>query len=170
MSGQLNALGVVKFFSDLVGNHLASLSLGWPPIFGLLSVSYFALHYMFASQTAHVSALYAAFVAMMMASGKHARLPDVCIVIPASNSNSPEHENEHQRGHVSSNTWWHRGYLDLHPQQLTVVPAGLLIEIARLRATLFKIAPILRVWPDTMHVVSLYAPKDGNGVHPSATK
>ena len=70
MSGQLNSLGVVKHFSDLVGNHLASLNVGWPPIFGLLSVAYFGLHYMFASQTAHVSALYAAFVAMMLASGK----------------------------------------------------------------------------------------------------
>lgn len=69
VSGQLNALGVVKFFSDQVGNHLASLSVGWPVIFGLLNVAYFGLHYMFASQTAHVSALYAAFVAMMIAAG-----------------------------------------------------------------------------------------------------
>lgn len=69
MSGQLNAQGVVGFFSEQVGSKLAALNLGWRAIFGLLNVSYFALHYMFASQTAHVSALYAAFVAMMMASG-----------------------------------------------------------------------------------------------------
>ena len=69
MSGQLNQLGVVKFFSDVVGNKLVSLNLGWQAVFGLLNVAYFGLHYMFASQTAHVSALYAAFVAMMLASG-----------------------------------------------------------------------------------------------------
>ncbi|KAK9799330.1 hypothetical protein WJX73_004629 [Symbiochloris irregularis] len=69
MSGQLNAQGVVGFFSDQVGKKLASLNMGWTGIFGLLNIAYFGLHYMFASQTAHVSALYAAFVAMMMASG-----------------------------------------------------------------------------------------------------
>lgn len=69
MSGQLNAQGVVGFFSDLVGKRLASLNMGWTGIFGLLNIAYFGLHYMFASQTAHVSALYAAFVAMMIASG-----------------------------------------------------------------------------------------------------
>ena len=38
-------------------------------VFGLLSVVYFALHYMFASQTAHVGALYSAFLAMMISAG-----------------------------------------------------------------------------------------------------
>lgn len=69
MSGQLNSLGVVKFFSDAVGSKLAAFNLGWYKVFGVLNVAYFGLHYMFASQTAHVSALYAAFVAMMLASG-----------------------------------------------------------------------------------------------------
>ena len=45
------------------------MNLGWPAVFGLLNAAYFGLHYMFASQTAHVSALYAAFLAMMMAAG-----------------------------------------------------------------------------------------------------
>lgn len=70
MSGQLNAQGVVSFFSDSVGGKLTAMNLGWPAVFGLLNVVYFGLHYMFASQTAHVGALYAAFLAMMTASGK----------------------------------------------------------------------------------------------------
>ena len=45
------------------------MSLGWKAVFGLLNVVYFALHYMFASQTAHVGALYAAFLSMMLTAG-----------------------------------------------------------------------------------------------------
>ena len=73
MAGQLNALGVTGFFADAVGSQLTRANLGWKPLFGLLSIAYYALHYMFASQTAHVGALYSAFLAMMLSSG--ARLP-----------------------------------------------------------------------------------------------
>lgn len=69
MSGQLNSLGVIKHFADGVGGKLVAMNLGWQPVFGLLNVCYFALHYMFASQTAHVGALYSAFLAMMLAAG-----------------------------------------------------------------------------------------------------
>ena len=69
MSGQLNALGVIKHFADAVGGRLVAANLGWPAVFGLLNGVYFGLHYMFASQTAHVGALYAAFLAMMLAAG-----------------------------------------------------------------------------------------------------
>jgi di/tricarboxylate transporter len=43
--------------------------MGWLPLFGLLHAAFFVMHYMFASQTAHVGALYSAFCAMMLASG-----------------------------------------------------------------------------------------------------
>jgi di/tricarboxylate transporter len=69
MSGQLNSLGVIKAFADNVGGILATLNMGWLPLFGLLHVVFFYLHYMFASQTAHVGALYSAFCAMMLSAG-----------------------------------------------------------------------------------------------------
>ena len=78
MSGQLNALGVIKHFADAVGGRLVAANLGWPAVFGLLNAVYFGLHYMFASQTAHVGALYAAFLAMMLAAG--VPLPAVLIM------------------------------------------------------------------------------------------
>lgn len=43
------------------------------PLFGLLHLAFFYLHYMFASQTAHVGALYSAFCAMMLSAGGCAR-------------------------------------------------------------------------------------------------
>ena len=70
LTGQLNSLGVIKHFADVVGGKLVAMNLGWQAVFGLLNVCYFALHYMFASQTAHVGALYSAFLAMMLAAGK----------------------------------------------------------------------------------------------------
>lgn len=70
LTGQLNSLGVIKHFADVVGGKLVAMNLGWQAVFGLLNVCYFALHYMFASQTAHVGALYSAFLAMMLAAGE----------------------------------------------------------------------------------------------------
>lgn len=69
MSGQLNGLGVISYFADSVGAQLASANLGWPAVFVVLNGAYFVLHYMFASQTAHVGALYSAFLAMMLSTG-----------------------------------------------------------------------------------------------------
>lgn len=70
MSGQLNSMGVIKYAADSVGGVLVKANLGWQTVFGLLNLVYFGLHYLFASQTAHVGALYAAFLAMMLASGE----------------------------------------------------------------------------------------------------
>eukprot|EP00898_Chlorokybus_atmophyticus_P006494 jgi/Chlat1/6846/Chrsp51S06533 len=69
MSGQLNSLGVVKFLSDTVAGALASMNLAWPAALTVLSGVYFGVHYLFASQTAHVGALFGAFLAMAIAAG-----------------------------------------------------------------------------------------------------
>ena len=67
----MNGLGVISYFANVVGQALTAANLGWQPVFGLLSLVYFGLHYMFASQTAHVGALYSAFLAMMLSAGAH---------------------------------------------------------------------------------------------------
>lgn len=69
MSGQLNGLGVINHFADQVGKQLLAANLGWQSVFLVLNAAYFLLHYMFASQTAHVGALYSAFLAMMLSTG-----------------------------------------------------------------------------------------------------
>lgn len=61
-----------QVFSDNVGSALLSMNLAWPALFAILNAAYFMLHYLFASQTAHVGALYAAFLALMLKSGKQA--------------------------------------------------------------------------------------------------
>lgn len=69
MSGQLNSFGIISHFAGLVGKKLVAANLSWPAVFGLLNAVYFVLHYMFASQTAHVGALYSAFLGMMCVAG-----------------------------------------------------------------------------------------------------
>ncbi|MCD7449645.1 cytochrome P450-dit2 [Datura stramonium] len=69
MAGQLTNLGIVGWISSCVAKFLQGLSLSWPGAFAVLQVSYFCIHYLFASQTGHVGALYSAFLAMHLASG-----------------------------------------------------------------------------------------------------
>ncbi|KAL0422409.1 UNVERIFIED_CONTAM: Dicarboxylate transporter 2.1, chloroplastic [Sesamum latifolium] len=69
MAGQLTNLGIVSWMSNCVATSLQSLSLSWPAAFGVLQASYFLIHYLFASQTGHVGALYSAFLAMHLAAG-----------------------------------------------------------------------------------------------------
>lgn len=69
MAGQLTNLGIVTWMSDCVAKSLQSFSLSWPAAFGVLQASYFFIHYLFASQTGHVGALYSAFLAMHLAAG-----------------------------------------------------------------------------------------------------
>lgn len=74
MSGQLNALGVVGYFSGLVSTALAAANMSWMQSFACLHFGYFIMHYFFASQSAHVGALYPAFLSMLIASGTPIKL------------------------------------------------------------------------------------------------
>ncbi|KAL3693785.1 hypothetical protein R1sor_007436 [Riccia sorocarpa] len=69
IANQLTNLGLVQFMADSVGNLLKSFALGWPATFGILQGVYFLSHYLFASQTGHVGALYSAILAMHLAAG-----------------------------------------------------------------------------------------------------
>lgn len=69
MATQLTALGVVPWVSKSVAQFLKSLSLSSFGSFAVLQTTYFFIHYLFASQTAHVGALFSAFLAMHLASG-----------------------------------------------------------------------------------------------------
>lgn len=69
MSNAMNELGVISYFADQIGTTLAAMNLGWGPLFALLHLAFFYIHYLFASQTAHIGALYAAFLALMLGAG-----------------------------------------------------------------------------------------------------
>lgn len=69
MSLTLQQKGVIDVFSGWAADSLGALGLPWPALFGALHLLFFGLHYLFASQTAHVGALYTAFLSIMIAGG-----------------------------------------------------------------------------------------------------
>jgi di/tricarboxylate transporter len=83
LAGQLTNLGIVSWMSNCVAKVLQSFSLSWPAAFAVLQASYFVIHYLFASQTAHVGALYSAFLAMHLAAGVPAVLSALALTYNA---------------------------------------------------------------------------------------
>jgi DASS family divalent anion:Na+ symporter len=79
MSGALSSAGLINTFAKMAGDWLAGMSLGWMPAFMILNLAFFTLHYLFASQTAHIGALFAAFTAMSIAAGVPPVLACLCL-------------------------------------------------------------------------------------------
>ena len=69
MATFLNKLGFIKWFSDLMGNNIQGMGLSWVWGCALLTLVYIYSHYMFASGTAHVTAMLGAFYAAGLALG-----------------------------------------------------------------------------------------------------
>jgi DASS family divalent anion:Na+ symporter len=67
MAGFLNKLGMIPWFSKAIGDSM--LGHGWIFAFLVLSLVYFYSHYFFASNTAHVASMYAAFLGVAIALG-----------------------------------------------------------------------------------------------------
>jgi DASS family divalent anion:Na+ symporter len=67
MASFLAKLGLVAWFSESVNGLFSGV--GWMPAFVGLSLVYFYSHYFFAGNTAHISSMYAAFLATAVAVG-----------------------------------------------------------------------------------------------------
>jgi DASS family divalent anion:Na+ symporter len=67
MAGSLNELGFIPWFGKLIQVQLLGLS--WSIAFPIIVTVYFLSHYLFASATAHVAAMYAALLAVGVAMG-----------------------------------------------------------------------------------------------------
>ncbi|MBT2622820.1 MULTISPECIES: anion permease [Chryseobacterium] len=67
MASSLNELGFIGWFSDLIKVKIGGLS--WQIAFPVIIVVYFFSHYIFASATAHVAAMYAALLGVGVAVG-----------------------------------------------------------------------------------------------------
>ena len=69
MATYLNKLGLVAWFAAGLESGIRGLGLGWPAASALLLLAYVYAHYMFASTTAHISAMFGAFYATGLALG-----------------------------------------------------------------------------------------------------
>ena len=67
MANQLNNLGVIQWFSNMVESGVTGM--GWIVAFLIIALAYFYSHYFFASATAHVSAMYGAMLLAAIAVG-----------------------------------------------------------------------------------------------------
>ena len=67
MATFLNTLGLIPWFTKSAGTLVGGTN--WVVAFLALSVLYFYSHYFFASNTAHISSMYAAFLAVAVAAG-----------------------------------------------------------------------------------------------------
>lgn len=67
MASSLNELGFIKWFSDLVKSGMGTID--WHYAFPIIIAVYFFSHYLFASATAHVAAMYAALLAVGISLG-----------------------------------------------------------------------------------------------------
>lgn len=67
MATYLNELGMIPWFSNAMSGIISGVE--WVPALGLLAIIYYYSHYFFASNTAHVSAMYPAFLSVVVAAG-----------------------------------------------------------------------------------------------------
>ena len=63
MATFLNKLGLVTWFSGVLESQIEALGMGWMAACALLLLAYTYAHYMFASTTAHITAMFGAFYA-----------------------------------------------------------------------------------------------------------
>ncbi len=83
MATFLNKLGLIQWFSDSIESTIGGLGLTWMPATALLVLVYLYSHYFFASTTAHITAMFAAFYTAGLALGAPA-LPFALIMAAAS--------------------------------------------------------------------------------------
>ena len=115
MASQLGELGLLYWFSDRVSGVLVSGY--WLPNFLVLILVYFYSHYLFASNTAHVSAMYAPFLVLALAVGTPPLLAALVLAFFSNLFASITHYGTAAApvlfgsGNVEIGTWWKLGAL-----------------------------------------------------------
>ena len=115
LASQLGELGLLAWFTERVSG---VLTVGhWLPSFLGLSLIYFYVHYFFASNTAHVSAMYAPFLALALAVGTPPILAALLLGFFSNLFASLTHYGTAAApilfgsGNVDIGTWWKLGLL-----------------------------------------------------------
>jgi DASS family divalent anion:Na+ symporter len=115
MASYLTELGVIPWFSETVGGWFGGV--GWLSGFLALSLVYFYSHYFFASNTAHVSAMYAPFLGVALALGTPPVLAALVLAFFSNLFSSMTHYGTGPApvlfgaGYVEVTTWWRLGFI-----------------------------------------------------------
>lgn len=115
MANELSAYGFISWLSGLIGNSVNGLP--WPAVLVILILAYFYSHYLFASATAHVSAMYSAFLGVALASGVPPLLAALMLGFFGNLFASTTHYSNGPApvlfgaGYVSQGKWWSMNFV-----------------------------------------------------------
>lgn len=115
IAGFLNSSGFIEWFTARVGTHLQGLP--WTLALVVAFLVYLYSHYAFASMTAHVTAMYAALVAIAVAAGAPVFLAAFAIAISANVCGCLTHFGTgpapiyYGAGYIDQSTWWRNGFV-----------------------------------------------------------
>ena len=115
MADELSKLGFIKWFSGSIGSALHGISWVW--VLAVLIIVYFYAHYFFASATAHVTAMYAAFVSVAVAAGAPAMLTAMLLAFTSTFMSSTTHYANgpasvlSSSGYVTQSEWWKMNFI-----------------------------------------------------------
>lgn len=110
MADQLNKLGFIPWLSKIIAHSLGGFS--WPIVLILLILFFFYSHYLFASATAHVSAMYAALLGAAVAAGAPPLFSALMLGFFGNLLASTTHYSSgpapilYASGYVSQKRWW----------------------------------------------------------------
>ncbi len=114
MAGFLNKLGFIPWFAKTVSASIAGIA--WVPALTILLVVYMYAHYGFASLTAHVTAMFPAFVAVAAAAGAPVFLAALSLGFLSNLCGGLTHYSTGTApiyfgaGYVEQGTWWKIGF------------------------------------------------------------
>ena len=115
MANSLNTLGFIPWFSKKVSSSLKGIS--WVVVLIAIMVIYFYSHYLFASGTAHVSAMYGALLAVAISSGVPSMLAAMQLAFIGSLFSSTTHYTSgsasvmFESGYVTQKEWWQYNFI-----------------------------------------------------------
>jgi divalent anion:Na+ symporter, DASS family len=115
MAGQLNKLGVISWISELVKHNMAGVS--WVSGLFIVSIAMYYLHYFFASNTVHFTALFSAFLAILLSIGAPPLISIILLANISALSSGLTHYGVVQgsvyfaAGYVEQKKWWSVGLI-----------------------------------------------------------
>lgn len=115
MASFLNKLGLISWFSESIHGTIEGID--WVPAFVVLSLVYFYSHYFFASNTAHVSSMYAPFLAVAITVGTPGVLAALVLAFFSNLFSSMTHYGTGPApvffgaAYIEMETWWRLGFI-----------------------------------------------------------
>lgn len=132
MATFLNKLGLIAWFSGNIKESIGRLGLGWQGTIVLLVAIYFYAHYFFASTTAHITAMFAAFYTTGLALGTPPMLFALILAASSSLMMTLTHYATGTApvifgsGYVTLGKWWSVGFIMSLVNLVIWATAGLL--------------------------------------------